>query len=177
MKLIKSIASCLLIPIQIDGEDESIENNTFEIRTEAKTQIGSLELYFNDPLSRFDPTKLEEERNFLTLFPIFSLLRDILSHEKDSEKEKEEIKEIDVSKIENENIDESRVSISASFLEANKKTSKDSLLAFTQATKHQCSFSQLLNHISNEIPKILSCDKSLLILLVETSSTNMFGAS
>jgi len=73
--------------------------------------------------------------------------------------------------------DESLVSISAAFLRANKKTFQDSLLRFTQATKNNTSFSALLNLISKDIPKILTCEKSLVILIVETSNPNMFASS
>lgn len=91
----------------------------------------------------------------------------------------EELKEIDVSHIEDDvtEVDESMVSISASFLEANRKTTQDSLLCFTQSSKLlTSSFSNLLNLISLEVPKILGCEKrAVVITLVETPNSNLLG--
>lgn len=118
-----------------------------------KNQIGVLELYFNDQTSKFDLSEFEDNKLLNSLNPIFSLLRDIVLNENKNEylKEFEETKIIDIPS----QIDESKVSLTTSFLVANKETQDNALLQFTQCSKLQNSLSRMLYNVSQEIPKIL----------------------
>lgn len=171
----RSVNSCIIIPVKInDGEEVLEANDTLDMHSFYRQQIGTLELYFKDANNKIDTSQFEDEKVFHSLNPIFNLLRDIVV---DDTKEEELVENtVEESKIDETQtqLDESKISMSASFLDANKKTSQDSLMYFTQSTKLQPSFSKLLLTITHEIPKILGCEKSLVILVVE-GPTNILG--
>jgi hypothetical protein len=171
---------CIVVPIKTNDEFGDIEDDTssLDLHSYSKNYIGSLEMYFSDSSNKITNDLFENDKSINTLSPIFNLLRDIILHEQGTHN----LKDFDDSKIEDNKIedaslqmDESKASISPSFLEANRKTHKDALLTFNQATKLHNSFSNLLYQVSIEIPKILNCDKSLVLLVVETPNNNMLG--
>ena len=163
-----------MIPIKLNNDlDITDENDITDINNIPKNQIGILELYFNDQTNKSDPSQFEDNKLLNSLYPIFSLLRDIVLNESKNEylKEFEETKTIDIPS----QIDESKASLTTSFLVANKETHDNALILFTQSSKLQNSLSQMLYNVSQEIPKILLCEKSIVILVVETSNTNILG--
>ena len=182
----KHANTLVLVPIKINDEDGLDETSEIlDITANSKLQIGTLELYFgnnnlgkekdatNDTKSKLDLSLFDNDGWLNTLGPIFNLLRDIILNETKSDI----FRENSDSKT-NESvlqINESKNSITASFIEANKKTNNDALMAFTQTTKRNISFSQLLYQSSLEIPKILQCDKALVMLIVETPNSNILG--
>lgn len=173
-RLINSVNSCIVVPIKVSDESGDMWDDTsnLDLCSYSKNFIGSLEMYFTDSDNKIDNEMFENDKAINTLFPIFNLLRDIILHDQDNN-----MKEFDMCKIEEDNsqIDESKISISPSFLEANKKAPNDTLLSFTQATKCHNSFSNLLYQVTQEIPKILGCQKSLVLLVVETPNSNILG--
>ena len=176
----------VLVPVKINDEaglDETSE--VLDITASSKLQIGTLELYFGDKHSgkakgiknndkdKLDLKLFESDGWLNTLGPIFNLLRNIILNET-----KSDIFRDSCDSKTNESVlqmNESKNSITTSFLEANKTTNNDALISFTQETKRNISFFQLLNQFSWEIPKILQCDKALVMLIVETPNSNILG--
>ena len=176
----------VLVPVKINDED-GLDGNSevLDITANSKLQIGTLELYFGDSHSgkakrvennakkKLDLSLFNSDGWLNTLGPIFNLLRDIILNET-----KNDIFRDNSDSKTNESVlqmNESKNSITASFLEANKKTNNDALICFSQTTKINISFSQLLNQSSLQIPKILQCDKALVMLIVETPNSNILG--
>ena len=129
-----------MIPIKLNNDlDITDENDITDINNIPKNQIGILELYFNDQTNKSDPSQFEDNKLLNSLYPIFSLLRDIVLNESKNEylKEFEETKTIDIPS----QIDESKASLTTSFLVANKETHDNALILFTQSSKLQNSLS------------------------------------
>jgi hypothetical protein len=162
---------CIVVPIKTNDEFEDAEDvedytSNHDLHSYSKNYIGSLEMYFSDSSNKISNDLFENDKSINTLSPIFNLLRDIILHEQDADNLKDfDDNKIDENKIDENKIDENKIgenkiddaslqmdeskaSISPSFLEANRKTHKDALLTFNQATKLQNSFSNLLYQVS-----------------------------
>ena len=174
LTFLKGINSWIIIPIKINEDlDITDENETVDVNSIPKNQIGVLELYFNDQNNKVEFSQFDDNKWLNSLIPIFSLLRDIVVNETKNEFLKE-FEETKLNEIPSQ-IDESKASITTSFLIANKKTNDNALVQFTQSSKLQSSLSQMLYNVSLEIPKILLCEKSIVILIVETPNKNILG--
>lgn len=151
----KSITTCFVIPIKInDDQDQNDVSDILDITSNSKLQIGTIELFFSG-VSNIEVSEFGENKGFTSLGPIFNLLRDLIISDLkiDPSKDLSEIKINDSFS----QINESKCSISASFLSANRLTPNNTLLSFNQSSKLQLSLSQFLYQCSVDLPKILNC--------------------